>query len=73
MEKVEAKKKNGKLEDYEIESKINTLIAAEEIKADKEVMKQLWPKIEQRKKIIGSFDDLLEAKAEIDAEYEDEE
>jgi regulator of sigma D len=74
MEPISVKeKKTGKMEGYEIESCIDTLIKAEEIKADKNKMKQIWPMIEKRKKAILSFDDLLDAKADVDAEDEGDE
>jgi hypothetical protein len=72
MEKVEAKK-NPKMDKYEIDSCIDTLIRAEEIKQDKAKMKQIWPVLEKKKKVIASFEDLLEAKADVDAEDETEE
>ena len=67
------KSKPVKMDKYEIDNCIDTLIRAEEIKADKAKMKQIMPKLEMKKRAIMSMEDLLEAKNEVDAEDEGEE
>lgn len=67
------KPKTEKMDKYEIDSCIDTLLRAEEIKADKAKMKQIMPKLEMKKRAIMSMEDLLEAKAEVDSEDDGEE
>lgn len=47
-----------KYEDYEVKSWADTLMQAEEIKADPEKMKLLHPHLEKKSKAIKSLDDL---------------
>lgn len=62
-----------KMDKYEIDSCIDTLLRAEEIKADKKKMKQIMPKLEMKKRAIMSMEDLISAKDEVDAEDEGDE
>lgn len=67
---MEKDKKSKKLEKWELDSKANVLIEAEEIKADRELMKQLMPHLEGKIKRIKSLEDLLDRKREVDEEEE---
>lgn len=66
MDTVKEKKSN-KMEKWEIDQKINTLIEAEEIKADRKIMSQIMPRLEGKLQRIKSLEDLLEAKKDVDA------
>lgn len=63
-------KKIGPYEDYEIECAVNTLLEAEEIKADAEKMKYVGPALQEKRdqvdKTITSLSDLkVKAKSRI--------
>jgi hypothetical protein len=62
------KTKDGEIPDYEIESAVSTLQRAEEIKADKKLMKALQPFL---KKKVKSIEDLR--KLSSDMGYGDDE
>ena len=55
---VGEKKKDGEYDKYELESACDTLTRAEEIKADKKLMKALGPYLEKKKKAITSIEEL---------------
>ena len=66
MEEVPTPNKKNKVEDYEIEGWADTLMRAEEIKADPEKMKMLQPHLKRKVKAykkITSLADLKEVAA----------
>lgn len=60
----EKEKKYGKFDEWEIKCAVEDLLKAEEIKADKEKMKYVYPlmqeKLDKTKKAIGSLEKLNE-------------
>lgn len=71
MEEPSKPGKKKKIEDYEVDSAVDCLIRAEEIKENEELMKLVNKKIAKKKSAINSIADLKEAYAE--SEEEDEE
>lgn len=48
----EEKKEFGKFDRWEVESAVNTIIRAEQIKLDKELMKYVLPELEKQKQAL---------------------
>lgn len=82
-EAEETEKKYGKFDKWEIECAVDTLLRAEEIRADKEKMVYIAPMIKEKAdkmmkaaKAVGSIEELKavrqqKAMAEMEEEYED--
>ena len=62
--KLNRNEKKKKYEDYEIEGALNTLIRAEEIKQDKELMKLIAPKIDKQLNATNNVAEILYGKKE---------
>jgi hypothetical protein len=71
MEEIK-EKKNGKMDKWELEQCADTIIKAEEIKADKKKMAQLMPFLQGKLSAIKSLQDLIDRKKEVDEEDESE-
>jgi hypothetical protein len=70
---MEEKTEKKKMDQWELKECADTLIRAEEIKADKKKMAQLMPFLEGKMSAIKSLSDLLDRKKEVDAEEDYEE
>jgi len=60
--------KDMKENDYECDEAVRTLLKAEEIKMDKDMMKRVSKKLGSQSKAIKSLQDLKEAGADMDKE-----
>jgi hypothetical protein len=58
MTEVVAKEKKDKYDEWEIRNAVDTLIRAEEIKANKKLVALAQKELDKRKKAINSIDDL---------------
>jgi hypothetical protein len=66
-------KKLGKFEDYEVQSALDSLIRAEEVRGDKALMAEVSKLASKKKDAISSIADLREAYNESDDRAENEE
>lgn len=64
---------SGKLQDYEIDDAMRTLLKAEEIKQDDKLMKAVQGRLGKQQKAIRSIADLRAKKQELDAEPDGDE
>jgi hypothetical protein len=65
--------KAKKIEEYEIDDAVRTLLQAEEIKQKPELMKLVSKKLQAKKKAINSLADLQKINAKMPGEDEEEE
>lgn len=64
--------KMGKFEKYQVESAVDTLIRAEDIKQDPELMKEVMKLVDTRKRSISSIADMKDAARDMRDEPDDE-